>query len=164
MSDRFITFVRILLTVVDHLHVVSRAGLTYPITARLAVDLSGSSLEDILDVWPSGVRTTRHERRTVTSTLLTTRDTRADKEKTLGLKLLSSANRVGVVRVTAVDDDVTRLQFRNELVNEGIDGSSGLDEQDDFAWLLELGNKFVDGVRALDLCAFMKIRNAAQQR
>ena len=153
MSDRFITFVRILLTVVDHLHVVSRAGLTYPITARLAVDLSGSSLEDILDVWPSGVRATRHERRTVTSTLLTTRNTRADKEKTLGLKLLGTTDRIRVVRVTTIDDDVTSLEERFELLDEIVNGATGLDKEDNFARTLKLRAKLLNGVCTLNVGA-----------
>ena len=156
MSDRFITFVRILLTVVDHLHVVSRAGLTYPITARLAVDLSGSSLEDILDVWPSGVRTTRHERRTVTSTLLTTRDTRADKEEALGLKLLGAADGVGVVGVTTIDDDVARLKVGNELLDESVNGRPSLDEEDDPSRFLKFGTELFNRKRANDFCSCCK--------
>ena len=132
------------LTVVDHLHVVAGTGLTDPITAGLAVDLSRGGLENLLDVRPRGGRTTGHERGTVTGTLLTTGNTRANKQETLGLELLCAADGVGVVRVTTVDDDVTLLELGDELVDEGIDGSTGLDEEDDFAGALELGDELVD--------------------
>ena len=49
------------LTVVDHLHVVTGTGLTDPVTAGLAIDLSSSRLEDLLDVRPSRGGTTGHE-------------------------------------------------------------------------------------------------------
>ena len=128
----------------DHLHVVSRTGLTDPVTAGLAVDLSGSLLEDLLNVRPCSGRTTGHERGAIAGTLLTTRDTRADKEEALGLELLGATDRVRVVRVTAVNDDVTLLEVRQELLNEGIDGRTSLDEKDDFAGALELGNELLN--------------------
>ena len=49
------------LTVVDHLHVVAGTGLTDPVTAGLAVDLSSGGLEDGLDVWPGSRGTAGHE-------------------------------------------------------------------------------------------------------
>ena len=60
--------------------------------------------------------------------LLTARDARADEEETLGLELVRPADRVGVVRVAAVDDDVALLEVRGQLVDEGVDGLAGLDE------------------------------------
>ena len=92
----------------------------------------------------------------MTSALLTTGHTRADEEKTLGLELLCAADGVGVVGVTTVDDDVTLLELGDELVDEGIDGSTGLDEEDDFAGALELAAELLDGPRADDLSACVK--------
>ena len=57
------------------------------------------------------------------------------------------------MRVATVDDDVASLEMGNKLVNEGIDGSSCLDEEDDFARLLELGDELLNRVSALDLGA-----------
>ena len=148
-----LTCVRICLTVVNHLDIVTGTRLTDPVAAGLAVDLSSGFLENLLDVWPGGGRTTRHQRRTVASTLLTTRDTGTDEQETLGLELLGAADRVGVVRVTTVDDDVTLFKVRGELIDECIDSRASLDEEDDFAWRLELGDELLDGVGALDLCA-----------
>ena len=137
----------------DHLHIVSRTGLTDPVATGLAVDLRSGGLEDLLDVGPSRGRATGHERGTVAGTLLTTGNTRADKQETLGLELLGAADRVGVVRVTTVDDDVTLFKVRGELIDECIDSRASLDEEDDFAGALELGNELVDGVSTLDLSA-----------
>lgn len=61
-------------------------------------------------------------------TLLTAGDTRADEEEALGLELVRPADRVGVVRVAAVDDDVALVEVGGELLNEGVDGLAGLDE------------------------------------
>ena len=138
----------------DHLDVVSGTSLTDPVTARLAVDGRGGLLEDLLDMRPSSVRATRHQRGTVARTLLTTRDTRANEEKTLRLKLLAATNTVRVVRVTAVNDDVTRFEVGDKLLDEGIDGSTSLDEKDDLAGTLELGGELLDRVSTLDVRAY----------
>lgn len=161
-AERCLTDVRIsdkmLRTVVNHLHVVSGAGLADPIAAWLALDLSSCLLENVLDMRPCSGGTAGHERRAVAGTLLTTGDTTADEEETLGLKLLGTANGVGVVRVTTVDNDVTRLEVRDELLDESVDGRTSLDEQDDFTGALELGNELLNGVRALDLGALVAMR------
>ena len=141
------------LTVVDHFHVVSCTVLSDPITAGLAVDLSRGGLENLLDVRPRGGRTTGHERGAVAGALLTARNTGADEEKALGLELLRAADRVGVVGVTTVNDDIALLKERHELVNESIDGGTSLDEEDNLARALELRDKLLDRVRALDVGA-----------
>jgi hypothetical protein len=145
--------VSVLDTVVDHLDVVARTGLADPVAARLASGLSSGLLEDLLDVGPGGVGTTGHERGSVPGTLLTTRDTRADEEETLLLELVASADRVGVVRVTAVNDDVPLLEVGLELGDEVVDGLSGLDEEDDTPWALEVLAELLDGVGADDVGA-----------
>ena len=89
----------------------------------------------------------------MTGTLLTTRNTRADEEEALGLELLGAADGVGVVGVTTVDDDVTGLKEGNELLDEVVDGRAGLDEEDDLAGSLELCDKLLEGVGALDVGA-----------
>ena len=140
-------------TVVNHLDVVTRAGLTNPITARCPIGLGGGLLEDFLDGGPSLCVSTGHERRAVTGTLLTTRDTGADEEEALGLELLGAADRVGVVGVATVDDDVALVEVGDKLVDEGIDGRASLDEEDDLARRLELSDELLDRVGALDICA-----------
>lgn len=140
-------------TVVNHLHVVSGTGLADPVAARLAIDLCRGGLENGLDSGPGCGRTTRHERGAVAGTLLTARDTRADEEKALGLELLGAADRVGEVRVSAVNDDVTGLKMRDELLDESVDCGTGLDEEDDLARTLELGAELLDRVSTLDVRA-----------
>lgn len=102
--------------------------------------------EDLLDVGPGSIGSTGHEGRTVSGTLLTTRDTGTDKEETLGLELVGSSDRVGVVRVTTINDDVTLLEVWLELSDKVIDSLTGLDEEDDSPWGLELGAELLDGV------------------
>ena len=113
-------------------------SLADPVAAWLALGLSSSLLENLLDVGPSGVGSTGHEGRTVSGTLLTTRDTGTDKQETLGLELLGSSDRVWVVRVTTVNDNVTFLEEWLELSDKVIDGLTGLDEEDDSSRSLEL--------------------------
>ena len=125
-------------TVVNHLHVVSGTTLADPVAAWLALNLGSRLLEDLFDVRPCSGGTAGHEGRSVTGTLFTTRHTTADEKETLGLEILGSADGVGVVRVTTVDDDVTLLKVRGKLIDEGIDGRASLDEEDDFARRLEL--------------------------
>lgn len=140
----------------DHLDVVARAGATNPVTAGLALDLGSGLLEDVLDVGPSGGRATGHERGAVTGTLLTTRDTRADEKEALGLELEAAAGRVGVVRVTTVNDDVALVHVGEELSNEVVDGLAGLDKKDDTAGALELGAELLNRVGANDVGAYKR--------
>ena len=59
----------------DHLDVVTGAGFTNPITARLIERFGSGGLEDGFDYGPGGWRTTGHKRRAVTGTLLPSRNT-----------------------------------------------------------------------------------------
>jgi len=79
-------------TIVNHLDVVTRTSFAYPVTARFAVRLSSSFLENLLDMWPGSGRTTRHERRSISGTFLTTRYTGANEKEALGLKGLGTTN------------------------------------------------------------------------
>lgn len=143
--------VSVLDTVVDHLDVVSRTALTDPVATGLTERLGGSLLEDLLDRGPSGGGTTGHQRRTVSSTLFTTGDTGTDEQETLGLELLGPSDRVWVVRVTTVNDDVALFKERLELLNEAVDGGSGLDQQDNLSGSLELLAELLDGVSTDDV-------------
>jgi len=58
------------------------------------------------------------------------------------------------MRVTTVNDDITLLEMGSELLDEGVNGQTGLDEEDNFAWLLEFGNELLDGVSTLDFGAY----------
>jgi len=138
----------------DHLDVVAGAGLTNPITARLAKGFSRSGLEDGLNCGPGGRRATGHERRPVTGAFLSSRYARTNKQEALLLEFFGPSDRVGVVGVTAINDDITLFEMGNELLNEGVNGSTSLDKEDDFARPLELGNEFLDGMSTLDVGAY----------
>ena len=81
----------------NHLDVVTGASLANPITARFAKCFGSGSLEDGLDFGPRSCRTARHERRAMTGTLLSSRDTGTNEQKTFLLELLSPPDGVGVV-------------------------------------------------------------------
>lgn len=153
-----------MLTVVNHLNVVSGASLTNPVAARLSVDLSRGLLEDLLDCWPCSSGASRHQRRAVASTLLTARDTRPNEEQALGLEFLGAANGVGIVGVTAVDDDVARLKVGLELLDEIVNSLASLHEENNLARALELGDELLDGVRALDVCTCDHLLRSASRR
>jgi len=91
------------------------------------------------------------------STFFTTRDTRTYEKEALCLEFLGTADGIGVVRVSSVDNDVTGLKVRNELSNEIVDCLTGLDEKDNFAGPLELGTELLDRVSALNLGAYDRI-------
>lgn len=102
----------------------------------------------------------------MTRTLLTTGYTGADKEDSLGLELLAAADRVGVVRVTTVNDNVTLLEVGEELLNESVDGGTGLDEENYLARALKLGNEFLDRLGANDVgaCGMEKISRSSRAK
>jgi hypothetical protein len=84
-------------------------------------------------------------------TLLSSRNTRANKQEALRLELLGPADRIGVVRVTAIDDDITLLEMGGELFNKGVDGIAGLDKEDNFAWLLQFCSELLNGMGTLNI-------------
>lgn len=140
--------VTVLNTVVNHLDVVTSTLVADPLTAGLAVALGSDGLEDVLDVRPGLLVTTGHDGGAISGTLLTTRDTRADKADVLASKILGAAVGVGEVRVTTINDDVALSKERQELLNPVIDSLAGLDEEHDAAGGLELANKLLDAVGA----------------
>lgn len=142
--------VTVLNAVVHHLDVVASTLVTNPLTAWLAVRLGGDALEDVLDVWPGLLVTTRHDGWTVAGTLLTTRDTGADEADALLGKVLGAAVGVWEVGVAAIDDDVARLDtaLGEQSLDEVVDGLAGHDEQHHATWLLELLDELPDAMCA----------------
>src|SRR5260221_10916781 len=141
-------------TVVHHLDVVSSTLLTDPVTARLSESLSSRLLEDLLNMNPSSGTTTRHKRRTMSSTFLTPRHTRTNIKKTLRLQFLHTTSRIGIMGVTTINDDISFLEMRNELLDEIIDGITGFDEKNDLARCLQLCNEFLDRMSSLDIRSY----------
>ena len=99
----------------------------------------------------------------MTGTLLTAGNTRADEEEALGLELFAAADGVGVVGVTTIDDDVSGLKVGDELLDELVNGRTGLDEEDDLARALQLLAKLLDAPCALDVGAFATLLSARER-
>ena len=108
-------------------------------------------MENLLEMWPGSIGTTRHDGRTVSSTFFTTRDTGTDKVEALGFEVLGSSDGVWVVRVTTVDQDVSLFEVRSQLVDEGINGRASLDEDDDLSGSLEGLDEFLNGLATNDV-------------
>lgn len=102
---------------------------------------------------PGSNGTTGHHGGAVAGTLLTTRDTAADKEEALGFELFGTADGVGEVGVTSVDDDIAGLEEGQDLSNEVVDGRAGLDQHHDLARALQLLAELLNRVSANNLGA-----------
>lgn len=142
--------VTILDTIVHHLDIVSRSRISHPLAARFAIALGSDALKDILDVWPGFLISTGHQRRAIAGALLSSRDAGSDKADALGLEVVGPAVGIWIVRVAAINDDVSRLNMGQEGLDEVVDGLAGHDEHHHTTGLLELGDKVLDGVGALD--------------
>ena len=153
--------VTVLDTVVDHLDVVAGTLVSDPLAASLAIALSGDALEDVLDVRPRALVTSGHYGRAVSGTFLATGDTGAHEAQALGLKVLGSAIRVGEVRVSTVDDDVTAVEEGQQSLDPVVNGLAGLDKKHDAARLLQLGDELLGRVCAHDGLALGLVGNEA---
>ena len=58
------------------------------------------------------------------------------------------------MRVSTVDNDVASLEVGLELLDEVIDSLTSLDEKNDLARALKLGNEFFNRVSPLDIGAY----------
>jgi hypothetical protein len=97
----------------------------------------------------------------VASTLLTSGDTRTNEEEALLLELFGATDRVWVVRIAAIDDDVALLEVRLKLVDEVVNSLASLDEKDDLAGFLELAAKLFNRMCTLDVSAYTRINSVA---
>lgn len=138
--------VTILNTVVNHLDKVAGTSVTDPVTAGLTISLSRDVLENLLNVGPGLLVSTGHDGGTVSGTLLTAGNTGTNKEDSLLVKLLVSSVGVGEVGVTTVNDDITLIEIGQELFDERIDSSTGLNEQNDSSGSLQQSTQLLDRV------------------
>jgi hypothetical protein len=79
------------------------------LAARFSVALGRDGLEDILDVFPGLLITTRHDGRAISSSLFTSRHAGADEAEALLGKVTGAAVGIGKVGVTTINDDVALL-------------------------------------------------------
>jgi len=103
---------------VYHFDVVTGAGFANPITARLTERLGSGGLEDGLNRRPGCCGATGHKRGTMTGTLLSSRNTGTDEQEALLLEFLGPSDGVGIMGVTAINDDITLLQMGDELLDK----------------------------------------------
>ena len=91
-------------------------------------------------------RTTRHDARPQQGPLLATGAPGADEQQPRLLDLGRPPICVVELRVAPVDDDVTGIEQRCELTDQGVDGRAGLDHQHHPPGALEVGHQFLDRV------------------
>lgn len=89
----------------------------------------------------------------MTSTFFTAGNTRANEEKTFSLELFGASDRIRIVGVAAINDNIALFKVRNQLSDEIIDGRPGLHKKNDLAGTLKFGGEFLDRVGTLDLRA-----------
>lgn len=142
--------VTVLNTVVHHLDVMASTLITDPLATWLAIRLGRDGLEDILDVWPGLLVSTRHDGWTVSSTLLAARDTGTNESDALLCEVLGSAVCVWEVRVSSINDDIALLDatLSQEQLNEVVDWLSGHDQHHHTSWLLQLLHELLNAVGA----------------
>ena len=104
---------------------------------------------------------TRHDRRSQQRTLLTTRDSRTNKQDTFGGQRLAAANRVREVTVATIDHNIALFQIRQQLLDEVIHRLPGLHHQHYTTRTLQACNQLLHRMRANEVLAFA---SAIQER
>jgi hypothetical protein len=99
--------------------------------------------KDRLYVRPCGRTAAGHHAGAFQSAFLAAGHAGADVEKALRLDIRGAANGVGEVTVAAVDENVARLQQRNQLLDHFIHCAAGLDHHEDFAGLFQIRRQFL---------------------
>src|SRR5688572_22307219 len=104
-------------------------------------------LEDRADSVPGLLCPTRHERGAEPRSVLTSRHAGSDKMETLRFETSRALLCVFEPGVPAVDQDVTRLEVRNDALNRLIDGLAGLDHHHDPARPLDRSHQLGKALR-----------------
>lgn len=142
--------VTVLDTIVHHLDVVTSTFVSNPVAACLAIALRSDALENVLYVWPGLLVSTGHQARAIPGTLLTTGYTSSNESDALLSQIFGASVGVWEVGVTAVDDDVARLDVGEDRLDEVVYGLASHDEKHDATGLLQLGTEFLNGVSTDD--------------
>lgn len=129
-------------TIMDGLHIVACTTSTDMCHTGTSFEVScGYLCEKWRYLHPYFPTTSWHNTRTMEGSLLTTRDTTSDILYTFFSEHLHSPLSIHIVRVTAVDDDISDFQKRYKLTNDGIDWGTCLYHEHDLAWALERCDK-----------------------
>ena len=135
----------------DGLDEVTGASRTDVGDAGAVLHLSRHLVHQALDGVVRGFGAAGHHAGTLQSTLGTTGHTHADEAEALALELLHTALGVVVVRVATIDEQITFLEVRGDLVNNSIHSRSCLDHHQDPARTLELADEVLKIRRTLDI-------------
>ena len=132
--------------------VVPGAVLAHPVGARLTGRSFGADrLKNIFHERPCGGASARHHRRAEARALFAAGDAGADKQHSFALEVLRAADGVGEMRVAAVDDEIARLEVRQQRFDKVIHGLARLDHQHDLAGTLQQADHLFDRVGADDV-------------
>ena len=142
--------IAVLDAVVHHLDIVPRAVFADPVAARRAVHLGRDRLEDRPDMRPRGMGPAGHDRGPEASPLLAAGNAGPDVEQAVRFDMGRPADRIAVIRVAAVDDDIARLQKRDQLFDETVHRRSGLDQHHHATRALEHADQFAQRMGAPD--------------
>ena len=140
--------VGVLDAVVHHLHEVAGPADAHVGAAGVAVDVRRDRLHDRAEPLVGLVGAADHDRRTVQRAHLAAGDAGADEVQPVLLELLLAPDRVAVVGVAAVDDDVAVLEQRHQVVDHGVGGGAGLDHDQDDAGLLDGCHELLEALGA----------------
>ena len=143
--------VGVLDAVVHHLHEMPCAVRADVGAARHAVDVRGDLLKQGAKRLVGLRRAARHDRRAVQRALFAARDARADEVQTAFPHRFLTTNRVGVQRISAVDDDVALFHGIGELGDDGVGRLARLDHDQHAARLLQCGKEFRNGLASHEL-------------
>ena len=139
--------VAILDAIVHHLDEMTRAVFADPLAAGFAgFGVGGYFLKDGFHGVPSLGRTAGHDGRAEQRAFLATGDAGADVEQTFAFDIFSAADRVGIVAVATVDNDVAFFEVGDDLFDERVHRGAGLHEHHYLARAFEVGAQLFDAV------------------
>ena len=105
---------------------MSRSGRSHPLAARSTIRRLGrNALQNRFHLFPCLLRTARHDRSSVQSSLFSSRDTGTDEQKTFRLCQFHSSVRIFIIRVTTVNQYITRRKIREKLLHQLIHRTTG---------------------------------------
>ena len=120
--------------VVDHLDIVAGTVFADIRTARLAVSgFSGNSLVNGLDFRVRFLIAARHDSRAAAGPRFPTGNPHAVEVDAVFPATVVAAARIAEIGIAAVDDDVPRIEERQQLVEHAVHGSAGHDHEHDLA-------------------------------
>ena len=136
-------------SIVNHFHIVASTARTNPFTTWNVFvwsHLRGNRFEYWLDSRPGIHTSTRHHTRAFQCTFFPTRNSSAYKLQAFFFNIFCPAFSITVMSVTTINNDVTFIQQRNQVINNGIHGRAGFDKHHDFTRACQIGNKIFQRV------------------